>query len=69
MLAILSAYDENEKSAEKEKVGFIHVIATDEEAIKAEVAPYALALARKFDLKKVYLLYGEKGKITYDYSL
>lgn len=68
MLAILSAYDENEKSAEKEKVGILYVIASDEEAIKVEVAPYALALARKFNLKKVYLFYGEKGKITYDYS-
>lgn len=68
MLAILSAYDENEKSAEKEKVGFVHIISSDEEAIKTEVSPYALALARKFNLKKVYLFYGEKGKITYDYS-
>ena len=68
MLGFLSAYDENEKQAEKEKISFIHIKAESEEDIKTEVSPFALALARKFDLEKVYLFYG-KEKIIYDYSL
>lgn len=69
MIVLLSAYDENEKQASKEKVGFLHVNSKEEEDIKKEVSPFALAFARKFDLEKVYLFYGEKGKIVYDYPL
>lgn len=68
MLAVLSAYDENEKQADKKKVGFLHISSNDEESIQKEVSPYALAFARKFNLEKVYLLYGEKGKIIYEFN-
>lgn len=68
MLGILSAYDENERQASKEKVGFLHIVSTDKEAIKTEVSPYALAFARKLDLKKVFLFYGKKGKIIYEFN-
>lgn len=68
MLVVISAYDENEKQASKEKVGFLHVEAKTEEDIRSESSPYALAFARKFDLKKVYVLFGEKGKIIYEYD-
>ena len=69
MIAFLSAYDENEKSGSKEKIGFLHINSKNEEDIKIEVSPFAASFARKFDLEKVYLFYGEKGKIVYDYSL
>lgn len=68
MLAILSAYDDGEIVSGKEKISFIHLVSNDEEKMRIEGAPLALALARKFNLKKVYILYGEKGKITYDYD-
>lgn len=68
MLAILSAYDENEIVTDKERVSFVHVISTTKKDIKSEVSPIALKLARIYNLKKVYLLYGEKGKIVYSYD-
>ena len=69
MLGILSAYDENEKSASKEKISFVHIEAKDKEDIETEMSPFALSLARKFNLEKVFLFYGKDEKITYDYSL
>lgn len=68
MICVMSAYDENEKQASKKKVGFLHLNSSSEEDIREEGSPYALAFARKFKLKKVYLLYGEKGKIIYEYD-
>ena len=68
MLAILSAYDDNEKVEDKERVSFVHVISVKKKEIRDEVAPLALKLARLYQLKKVYLLFGEKGKIVYDYD-
>lgn len=68
MLAILSAFDDGEVVAGKEKISFIHLNSKSEEEMRIEGAPLALALARKFNLKKVYILYGEKGKITYEYD-
>lgn len=69
MIGFLSAFDENEKSAEKEKISFLHLIANDEENIRLEASAVALAFARKFNLEKVYLFYGKDEKIVYDYSL
>ena len=72
MLGLLSAYDEKEKSASKEKVSFLHYSSSTIKNIKIEVAPFALALARKFDLNKVYFYYSHNGKdkkIVYDYTL
>lgn len=68
MICILSAYDENEKQAPKSEVGFLHLNSSSEEDIREEGSSYALAFARKLNLKKVYLLYGEKGKIIYEYD-
>lgn len=68
MLAVISAFDETAKECPKDKVGFIHLAAKDEESIKVEASPIALSFARKNNLKKVYLLYGEKGKIIYEYD-
>lgn len=69
MLGFLSVYDENEKSASKEKISFVHIIASDDEDIQKEMSPMALAIARKFNVEKVYLFYGKDKKIIYDYSL
>jgi len=69
MVGFLSAYDEDEKQASKEKISFIHIQADLDEDIKIEVSSLALAFARAFDLKKVYLFYGKDKKIVYDYSL
>lgn len=69
MLGFLSAFDESELSGSKDKISFVHINAKNKEDIYRELAPSALALARKFDLKKVYLFYGKDGKIIYDYSL
>lgn len=69
MIGFLSAYDENEKQASKEKITFIHIDSLDREDIQKEVSPFALGFARKFDLEKVYLFYGKDEKIVYDYSL
>lgn len=68
MLAILSAFDESVSSGEKDKVSFVHLNSNSEDEMKIEASPLALALSRQFNLKKVYLFYGEKGKITYDYD-
>lgn len=68
MLAILSAFDDAEFVSGKEKISFIHLTANSEDSMRIEGAPLALALARKFNLKKVYILYGEKGKIIYEYD-
>ena len=69
MLGLLSAYDENDKSAKKEKIFFVHIISSDQEDIKKEIAPLSLQFARQLDLKKVYLFYGKDEKLIYDYSL
>lgn len=68
MLGFLSAYDENEKQAQKEKIFFVSIKALDKEDIKIEMSPLALQMARKLNLNKVYLFYG-KEKIEYDYTL
>ena len=68
MLGFLSAYDENEKQAQKEKIFFVSIKAQDKEDIKIEMSPLALQMARKLNIDKVYLFYG-KEKIEYDYSL
>lgn len=69
MIGFLSAYNENEKLVDKEKISFIHIISESEEDVMKEISPVSLAFARKFDLKKVYLFYGKDLKIEYDYSL
>lgn len=69
MLGFLSAYDENEKSATKEKISFVHINSSSKKDVEIEMKASALAFARKFDLSKVYLFYGKDKKIVYDYSL
>ena len=69
MLGFLSAYDENEKQAQKEKIFFVSVKAQNEEDIKIEMSPLALKMARTLNLNKVYLFCGKDIKIEYDYSL
>lgn len=65
MLAILSS---NDIQVTSKDISFIHVVCTDESDIEIEAKPFALALARKLNLKKVYLFYGEKGKIVYEFA-
>lgn len=69
MLGFISAYDENEKSASKEKIFFVHINSSDKEDIEKEVAPIALQFARTLNLEKVYLFYGKDEKLTYEYAL
>lgn len=69
MIGFLSAFDENEKSAPKEKISFIHISSENSDDIKNEVSPLALSFARQLQIEKVYLFYGKDEKIIYDYSL
>lgn len=69
MIGFISAYDENEKSADKEKISFVHINSNNQEDIRIEMSPLALQFARKFDLEKVYLFYGKDEKLIYDYTL
>lgn len=69
MIGLLSAYDENEKQASKEKISFIHIDSKTDEDVEIEVSPLACNFARKLNLEKVYLFYGKDKKIIYDYSL
>lgn len=69
MIGFLSAYDENEKHADKEKITFVHFLSDNSEDIKIEMSEFACRFANKFDLEKVYLFYGKDEKIVYDYSL
>ena len=48
---------------------FIHLNSSKKEDIEIEGKPYALALARAKNLKKVFLLYGEKGFIEYAFEI
>lgn len=69
MIGFLSAYDENEKQVNKEKISFVHINSSDEEDIKTEMSEYACRFANKFNLEKVYLFYGKDMKITYAYEV
>lgn len=71
MIGFFSAYDENEKQADKTKLSFTHIQSLDqsEEEVKKEMAPFALAFARHFKIEKVYLFYGKDKKIVYDYKV
>lgn len=71
MIGFFSAFDENVKEADKTKISFTHISSDDdnEEIVEQEMAPFALAFARHFNLEKVYLFYGKDKKIVYDYSL
>ena len=72
MIGILSAYDENEKQAQKEKISFVHFSSQTEKEAEIELAEPALRFANKLNLDKVYLyvnIDGKDKKIIYDYSL
>lgn len=66
MIGIVSSKAENPT---KKDMSFIHLNSLKDEDIELEARPYALALARKLNVEKVYLFYGEKGKIIYDCPL
>lgn len=67
MLAILSIKDDFKLS--KRDISFIHLNSNSPKDIEIEARPFALALARKKSKNKVFLIYGEKGKIIYDFSI
>lgn len=69
MIGFLSAFDEAEVIASKEKISIIHIESESDDDVFKEVSPMALAFSRYFELKKVYLFYGKDKKIIYDYSL
>lgn len=69
MIGFLSAYDENEKQAAKDKIMFVHISSENQEDIKQEMSPIACSFARQLNLEKVYLFYGKDEKLIYEYSL
>lgn len=69
MIGFFSAYDENEKQADKKKITFVHIKEIDDSLVEAEMRPYARQFALNLNLEKVYLFYGKDKKIVYDYSL
>lgn len=68
MIGFISAYDENEKSADKEKISFVHINSNNQEDVRIEMSRFACEFAKKFDLEKVYLFYGKDNKLIYEYS-
>lgn len=69
MIGILTAYDENEKQAQKEKISFVHINSENSDDVRIEMSEPAVRFANKFNLEKVYLYFGKDEKIVYDYSL
>lgn len=69
MLAILSSVDEGQRNVTNKDVSFIHIISSKDDDIEIEARPVAHALAKQLNIEKVYLFYGEKGKIVYDFPL
>lgn len=66
MLAFISSKD---SFVTNNDISFIHLNSSNSVDIDIEAKPYALAFARKFNFKKVYLFYGKDGKIIYDFTL
>lgn len=56
-------------SVSNKDIYFIHLNSVDEKDIEIEAKPFALAFARAYNLKKVYLHFGEKGLITYGFKI
>ena len=69
MIGIIASKGESSSNVTNKDIFFIHLNSSKDEDIEVEGKPYALALARAKNLKKVYLLYGEKGLIEYDFEI
>lgn len=66
MLGIISTKDSKVKNTD---ITFVHFNSINDEEIEIECRPFAHALSKKLNRKKVYLFYGEKGKIIYEFPL
>lgn len=69
MIGIIASKGKPSSKVTNKDIFFIHLNSSKIKDIKIEAKPYALALARAKSLKKVYLLYGEKGLIEYDFEI
>lgn len=69
MIGIIASKGMPSSKVTNNDIYFVHLNSSKEEDIEIEAKPYALALARAKNLKKVYLLYGEKGLIEYDFKV
>lgn len=69
MIGIIASHGKPSEKVTNKDIFFIHLNSSKKEDIEIEGKPYALALARAKNLKKVYLLYGEKGLIEYAFEI